>query len=150
MYIIAVNITDGVYEAPIYPFDNTFQGAYLKEEIIMLNKEIKNAFIISLFAILQEELFQFTMLISWTVYLLTGKELTILQSKLFLVLGTIIIIIIGLNSHVNYVIRIVSLIYRLKKQYEDMRGEYETKREITEDEVPEAIREQIKRQEAHI
>ena len=90
------------------------------------------------------------MLISWTVYLLTGKELTILQSKLFLVLGTIIIIIIGLNSHVNYVIRIVSLIYRLKKQYEDMRGEYETKREITEDEVPEAIREQIKRQEAHI
>ena len=112
----------------------------------MLNKEIKNAFIISLFAILQEELFQLTMLISWTVYLLTGKELTILQSKLFLVLGTIIIIIIGLNSPVNYAIRIISLIYRLKKQYEDIRGEYETK-EITEDEVPEAIREQIRKQE---
>ena len=116
----------------------------------MLNKEVKDTFIANLFVVLQEEMLQLTMLISWIFYLMTGKELTITQSKLSLLIGTFIIIIIGLNSPVNYVIRIVSLIYRLKKQYEDMKGEYETKREITEDEVPEEIREQIKEKEAQM
>ena len=113
------------------------------------NKEIEDMFIINLFAILREEMLQLTMLISWTVYLLTGKELTILQSKLFLVLGTIIVIIIGLNSPVNYLIRIISLIYKLKKLYEILKG-YETKREVNEEDVPEAIREQIKEKEAQM
>ena len=81
----------------------------------MLSKEMKNTFVINLFAILQEELFQLRVLVSWVVYLTTGRELTIFQSKLFLVLGTIFIIAIGLNSPVNYLIRIISLIYRLKK-----------------------------------
>ena len=116
----------------------------------MLNKEVKDTFIANIFNILREEMFQLRILVSWAFYLMTGKELTIFQSKLFLVLGTVLVIAIGLNSPVNYVIRIVSLIYRLKKQYEDMKGEYETKREITEDEVPEAIREQIRKQEAQM
>ena len=116
----------------------------------MLNKEVKDTFIANLFVVLQEEMLQLIMLISWIFYLMTGKELTMTQSKLSILIGTFIIIIIGLNSPVNYVIRIVSLIYRLKKQYEDMKGEYETKREISENDVPEAIREQIKEKEAQM
>ena len=115
----------------------------------MLNKEIKDTFIANIFVILQEEMLQLTMLISWIFYLMTGKELTMTQSKLSLLLGTFIIIIIGLNRTIKYVIRIISLIYRLKKQYEYMKG-YETKREVNEEDVPEAIREQIKKQEAQM
>ena len=115
----------------------------------MLNKEIKHAFIINLFAILREEMFQLRILVSWAFELMTGRELTIFQSKLFLVLGTVVVIVIGLNSPVNYVIRIISLVYKLKKQYEILKG-YETKREVSEEDVPEAIREQIRKQEAQM
>ena len=116
----------------------------------MFSKEMKDTFVVNLLVILQEEMLQLTLLVSWLFYLRTGRELSISQSKLFLSIGTIIVIIIGLNSPINYVIRIVSLIYRLKKQYEDMKGEYETKREISEEDVPEAIREQIRKQEAQM
>lgn len=116
----------------------------------MFSKEMKDTFVANLLVILQEEMLQLTLLISWLFYLKTGRELSISQSKLFLAIGTVVIILIGLNSPVNYAIRIISLIYKLKKQYEDMKGGYETKREITEDEVPEAIREQIKRKEAQM
>ena len=115
----------------------------------MLNKEVKDTFIINLFAILREEMFQLRILVSWAFELMTGRELTIFQSKLFLVLGTVVVIVIGLNSPVNYVIRIISLVYKLKKQYEILKG-YETKREVSEEDVPEAIREQIKKQEAQM
>ena len=135
---------------PIYPFDNTFQGAYIKEEVIMLNKEVKDTFIANLIVVLQEEMLQLTLLISWLFYLKTGRELSISQSKLFLAIGTVVVIIIGLNSPVNYVIRIVSLIYRLKKQYEYIKESETTKREISENDVPKAIREQIKKQEAQM
>lgn len=115
----------------------------------MLSKEMKDSFISNLFVILREEMFQLRILVSWAFELMTGRELTIFQSKLFLILGTVIVIAIGLNSPVNYLIRIISLIYKLKKQYEILKG-YETKREVNEEDVPEAIREQIKKQEAQM
>ena len=124
--------------------------AYIKEEVIMLNKEVKDTFIANLIVVLQEEMLQLTLLISWLFYLKTGRELSISQSKLFLAIGTVVVIIIGLNSPVNYAIRIVSLIYRLKKQYEYIKESETTKREISENDVPEAIREQIKKQEAQM
>ena len=116
----------------------------------MLNKEVKDTFIANLIVVLQEEMLQLTLLISWLFYLKTGRELSISQSKLFLAIGTVVVIIIGLNSPVNYVIRIVFLIYRLKKQYEYIKESETTKREISENDVPEAIREQIKKQEAQM
>lgn len=150
-------------------------------------------FIQQLFAYCYEQLLQLQILISGVVYMLTGKEVSSFQSKLFLVLGTISAIILGMTCPMNYYIKIISLLYKTAKQYQLLYKAYKVAdkyskiyrnhhpertdddirnfkrrslemhyrdlqekqifvqvRELDEDEVPEAIREQIKKKEAHI
>ena len=127
--------------------------------------------------------------------MLTGKDINSFQSKLFLVLGTASMIILGMTCPMNYYIKIVALLYKTAKQYQllymaykeadrfakiyrnhhpertddDIRNfrrrsmenhyrdlqEKEKEilvqvRELNEDDVPEAIREQIRKQEAQM
>lgn len=140
-----------------------------------------------------EQLLQLQILISGVIYMLTGKEVSSFQSKLFLVLGTFSMIILGMTCPMNYFIKIVSLLYKTAKQYQLLYKAYKVAdkyskiyrdhhpertdddiknfkrrsmenhyrdlqeqeilvqvRELNEDDVPEAIREQIRKQEAHI
>ena len=167
---------------PIYPFDNTFQGAYLEEEIIMRKYvyNIFNAYFIEqLFIYCYEQLEQLRILLSGVIYMTTGKEVNSFQSKLFLVLGTVSVVILGMTCPMNYYIKIISLLYKTAKQYrllyraykvatdEDIRNfkrrsienhymDFQEKeiltqvRELDESDVPEAIREQIKEKEAQM
>lgn len=140
-----------------------------------------------------EQLLQLQILISGVIYMLTGKEVSSFQSKLFLVLGTFSMIILGMTCPMNYYIKIVALLYKTAKQYKllymaykeadrfakiyrnhhpertdddirnfrrrSMENHYRDLqeqqilvqvRELNEDDVPEAIREQIKKQEAQM
>ena len=47
----------------------------------------------------------------------TGKEVNSFQSKLFLVLGTVSVVILGMTCPMNYYIKIISLLYKTAKQY---------------------------------
>lgn len=67
---------------PIYPFDNTFQGAYIEEEVIMtkyIHNIFKSYFIEQLVVYCYEQLFQLRILISRVVYMMTGKEINSFQ-----------------------------------------------------------------------
>ena len=140
-----------------------------------------------------EQLLQLQIIISGVIYMLTGKDINSFQSKLFLVLGTASMIILGMTCPMNYYIKIVALLYKTAKQYqllymaykeadrlskiyrnhrperadEDIRNfkrrslemhyrDLQEKeilvqvRELNEDQVPEAIREQIRKQEAQM
>lgn len=140
-----------------------------------------------------EQLLQLQILISGVVYILTGKDINSFQSKLFLVLGTVSVVILGMTCPMNYCIKVVSLLYKTAKQYQllyrackvanrnariykdhhpertddDIRNfkrrslemhyrDLQEKqilvqvRELDESDVPEAIREQIKKQEAQM
>ena len=140
-----------------------------------------------------EQLLQLQILLSGVIYMLTGKDINSFQSKLFLVLGTVSVVILGMTCPMNYYIKIISLLYKTAKQYrllymaykeadrfakiyrnhhpertdDDIRNfrrrsmenhyrDLQEKeilvqvRELDEEDVPEAIREQIKNQEAHI
>ena len=148
-----------------------------------------------LFAYCYEQLLQLQILISGVVYILTGKEINInsFQSKLFLVLGTVSVVILGMTCPMNYFIKVIALLCKTAKQYKLLYMAYKEAdrfakiyrdhhpertdddinnfkrrsmeihyrdlqeqeilvqvRELDEEDVPEAIREQIKRQEAHI
>ena len=150
-------------------------------------------FIQQLISYCYEQLLQLQILLSGVVYMLTGKDIDSFQSKLFLVLGTISMIFLGMTCPMNYFIKIVSLLYKTAKQYkllymaykeadrfakiyrnhhpertdDDIRNfrrrsmenhyrDLQEKeilvqvRELNEDDVPEAIREQIKKQEAQM
>ena len=150
-------------------------------------------FVSQLFVYCYEQLEQLRILLSGVVFMLTGKEVSSFQSKLFLVLGTLSAIILGMTCPMNYYIKIIALLYKTAKQYkllymaykeadrfakiyrnhhpertdDDIRNfrirsmenhyrDLQEKeilvqvRELDEEDVPEAIREQIKRQEAHI
>ena len=150
-------------------------------------------FVEQLFVYCYEQLEQLRILLSGVVYMATGKEINSFQSKLFLVLGTVSVIILGMTCPMNYFIKVVSLLYKTAKQYqllyraykvadkyskiyrshhpertdEDIRNfkrrsmeshyrDLQEKeilvqvRELDEDEVPEAIREQIRKQEAQM
>lgn len=146
-----------------------------------------------LFAYCYEQLLQLQILISGVVYMLTGKEINSFQSKVFLLLGTLSMIILGMTCPMNYYIKIIALLYKTAKQYKLLYIAYKEAgrlakayqnhhpertdddiknfkrksmerhyrdlqeqeilvqvRELDEDDVPEAIREQIKMQEAQI
>ena len=150
-------------------------------------------FVSQLFVYCYEQLEQLRILLSGVVFMLTGKEVSSFQSKLFLVLGTLSAIILGMTCPMNYYIKIIALLYKTAKQYkllymaykeadrfakiyrnhhpertdDDIRNfrirsmenhyrDLQEKeilvqvRELDEEDVPEAIREQIKNQEAHI
>ena len=150
-------------------------------------------FVEQLLAYCYEQLIQFQILLSAVIYMMTGKDINSFQSKLFLVLGTVSIVILGMTCPMNYFIKIVSLLYKTAKQYQLLYKAYKVAdkyskiyrnhhpertdddirnfrrrsmenhyrdlqekkilvqvRELGEDDVPEAIREQIKKQEAHI
>ena len=148
-----------------------------------------------LFVYCYEQLEQLRILIFGTIYILTGKEIETnsLQSKLFLVFGTVIMFAFGMAIPETYFIKMIALLYKTAKQYrllyraykvadeqskiyrshhpertdEDIRNfkrrsienhymDFQEKeiltqvRELNEDQVPEAIREQIKKQEAQM
>ena len=150
-------------------------------------------FVSQLFIYCYEQLEQLRILLSGVVFMLTGKEVSSFQSKLFLVLGTLSAIILGMTCPMNYYIKIIALLYKTAKQYkllymaykeadrfakiyrnhhpertdDDIRNfrrrsmenhyrDLQEKeilvqvRELDENDVPEAIREQIKRQEAQM
>lgn len=150
-------------------------------------------FIQQLISYCYEQLLQLQILLSGVIYMLTGKEVSSFQSKLFLVLGTITMIIFGMTCPMNYYIKVIALLYKTAKQYkllymaykeadrfakiyrdhhpertdDDIRNfrrrsmenhyrDLQEKeilvqvRELNEDDVPEAIREQIKKQEAQM
>lgn len=153
-------------------------------------------FVEQLLAYCYEQLLQLQILLSVVIFMLTGKEASSLQSKLFLVFGTFSVIILGMTCPMNYYIKIVSLLYKTAKQYQllykaykvadkyskiyrnhypertdediqnfkrrsmenhymdlqekEILSQYQTTRELSEDEVPEAILEQIKRKEEAI
>ena len=157
---------------------------------------IFNAYFIQQFiSYCYEQLLQLQILLSGVIYMLTGKDINSFQSKLFLVLGTASMIILGMTCPMNYYIKIVALLYKTAKQYQllymaykeadrfakiyrnhhpertddDIRNfrrrsmenhyrdlqEKEKEilvqvRELNEDDVPEAIREQIRKQEAQM
>ena len=155
---------------------------------------IFNAYFIQQFiSYCYEQLLQLQILLSGVIYMLTGKDINSFQSKLFLVLGTVSVVILGMTCPMNYYIKIISLLYKTAKQYrllymaykeadrfakiyrnhhpertdDDIRNfrrrsmenhyrDLQEKeilvqvRELDEEDVPEAIREQIKNQEAHI
>ena len=162
-----------------------------------MKKYIKNIFnsyfIEQLFVYCYEQLLQLQILLSGVIYMLTGKEINSFQSKLFLVLGTASVVILGMTCPMNYYIKIVSLLYKTGKQYrllykaykiadknskiyrnhhpertdddirnfkqrsmenhymdfqeEQILAQYQATRELSEEQVPEAIREQIKKKE---
>ena len=140
-----------------------------------------------------EQLLQLQILLSGIIFILIGKEINSFQSKLFLVLGTVSVVILGMTCPMNYFIKVISLLYKTAKQYqllykaykvadkyskiyrnhhpertdEDIRNfkrrsiemhyrDLQEKsmlvqvRELDEEDVPEAIREQIKKQEAQM
>ena len=136
-------------------------------------------FIEQLFIYCYEQLEQLRILLSGVIYMTTGKEVNSFQSKLFLVLGTVSVVILGMTCPMNYYIKIISLLYKTAKQYrllyraykvatdEDIRNfkrrsienhymDFQEKeiltqvRELDESDVPEAIREQIKEKEAQM
>lgn len=150
-------------------------------------------FVQQLFVYCYEQLEQLRILLSGVIYMITGKELGSLQSKLFLVFGTFSMIILGMTCPMNYCIKVVSLLYKTAKQYqllyrackvanrnariyrnhhpertdEDIQNFRKRSiemhyrdlqeeqilvqvRELDESDVPEAIREQIKRKEAQM
>ena len=150
-------------------------------------------FISQLFVYCYEQLEQFRILLSGVVYMLTGKEINSFQSKLFLVLGTFSVIILGMTCPMNYYIKVIALLYKTAKQYKLLYMAYKEAdrlskiyqkhrpeitddvirnfkkrslekhyrdlqeanilvqvRELNENDVPEAIREQIKKQEAQM
>lgn len=74
-------------------------------------------FIEQLFVYCYEQLEQLRILLSEVVYMMTGKEASSFQSKLFLVLGTASMIILGMTCPMNYYIKIVALLYKTAKQY---------------------------------
>ena len=153
----------------------------------------KSYFIEQLVVYCYEQLLQLQILISGVVYMLTGKEVSSFQSKLFLVLGTFSMIILGMTCPMNYYIKIIALLYKTAKQYKLLYMAYKEAdrfakiyrnhhpertdddihnfkmrsmerhyrdlqeqeiivqvRELDEEDVPEAIREQIKKQEAQM
>lgn len=150
-------------------------------------------FIQQLFVYCYEQLEQLRILLSGVVYMMTGKEASSFQSKAFLVLGTLSIIILGMTCPMNYFIKIVSLLYKTAKQYQLLYKAYKVAdkyskiyrshhpertdddirnfkrrslemhyrdlqeeeilvqvKELNENDVPEAIREQIRKQEAQM
>ena len=150
-------------------------------------------FVSQLFVYCYEQLEQLRILLSGVVFMLTGKEVSSFQSKLFLVLGTLSAIILGMTCPMNYYIKIIALLYKTAKQYKFLYMAYKEAdrfakiyrnhhpertdddirnfrrrsmenhyrdlqekeilvqvRELNEDDVPEAIREQIKRKEAQM
>ena len=150
-------------------------------------------FVSQLFVYCYEQLEQLRILLSGVVFMLTGKEVSSFQSKLFLVLGTLSAIILGMTCPMNYYIKIIALLYKTAKQYKllymaykeadrfakiyrnhhpettdddirnfrirSMKNHYRDLqekeilvqvRELNEDDVPEATREHIKKQEAHM
>lgn len=150
-------------------------------------------FIEQLFVYCYEQLLQLQILLSAVIYMMTGKDINSFQSKLFLVLGTASVVILGMTCPMNYFIKIVSLLYKTAKQYQLLYKAYKVAdkhskiyrdhhpertdddiknfkrrslemhyrdlqekqilvqvRELNENQVPEAIREQIRKQEAHI
>ena len=150
-------------------------------------------FIEQLFVYCYEQLEQLRILLSVVVFMLTGKEVSSFQSKLFLVLGTLSAIILGMTCPMNYYIKIIALLYKTAKQYKLLYMAYKEAdrfakiyrnhhpertdddirnfkmrsmerhyrdlqeqeiivqvRELDESDVPEAIREQIKKQEAQM
>lgn len=150
-------------------------------------------FVEQLLAYCYEQLLQLQILLSGIIFMLIGKEINSFQSKLFLALGTVSVVILGMTCPMNYFIKIVSLLYKTAKQYQLLYEAYKVAdkyskiyrdhhpertdddiqnfkrrslemhyrdlqekeilvqvRELNEDDVPEAIREQIKKQEAHI
>lgn len=153
----------------------------------------KSYFIEQLLIYCYEQLLQLQILISGVVYILTGKDINSFQSKLFLVLGTVSVVILGMTCPMNYCIKVVSLLYKTAKQYqllyrackvanrnariyrnhhpertdEDIQNFRKRSiemhyrdlqeeqilvqvRELDESDVPEAIREQIRRKEAQM
>lgn len=150
-------------------------------------------FIQQLISYCYEQLLQLQILLSGVIYMLTGKEVSSFQSKLFLVLGTITMIIFGMVCPANYYAKIVSLLYKTAKQYKLLYEAYKVAdrfakiyrnhhpertdddirnfrrrsmenhyrdlqekeilvqvKELNEEDVPEAIREQIKEKEAQM
>lgn len=150
-------------------------------------------FVEQLLAYCYEQLLQLQILLSGIIFMLIGKEINSFQSKLFLVLGTVSVIILGMTCPMNYFIKIVSLLYKTAKQYQLLYEAYKVAdrfakiyrdhhpertdddiknfrrrsmeshyrdlqeksilvqvRELDERDVPEAIREQIKKQEAQM
>ena len=150
-------------------------------------------FIEQLFVYCYEQLEQLRILLSGIIFMLTGKDMNYFQSKLFLVLGTVSIVILGMTCPMNYYIKIISLLYKTAKQYRLLYRAYKVAdeqskiyrshhpertdddiknfrrrsmenhyrdlqeqeifvqvRELDEEDVPEAIREQIKKQEAQM
>nr|WP_278860231.1 hypothetical protein [Catenibacterium mitsuokai] len=146
-----------------------------------------------LLAYCYEQLLQLQIVISGVVYILTGKEINSFQSKLFLILGTVTVIVFGMVCPVNYYAKIISLLYKTAKQYKLLYMAYKEAdrfakiyrdhhpertdddiknfkrrslemhyrdlqeksiivqvRELDESDVPEAIREQIRKQEAQM
>ena len=67
-------------------------------------------FIEQLFVYCYEQLEQLRILLSVVVFMLTGKEVSSFQSKLFLVLGTLSAIILGMTCPMNYYIKIIALL----------------------------------------
>ena len=74
-------------------------------------------FVSQLFVYCYEQLEQLRILLSGVVFMLTGKEVNSFQSKLFLVLGTVSVVILGMTCPMNYYIKIISLLYKTAKQY---------------------------------
>lgn len=74
-------------------------------------------FIEQLFIYCYEQLEQLRILLSGVIYMTTGKEVNSFQSKLFLVLGTVSVVILGMTCPMNYYIKIISLLYKTAKQY---------------------------------
>lgn len=75
-------------------------------------------FIEQLFVYCYEQLLQLQILLSAVIYMMTGKDINSFQSKLFLVLGTASVVILGMTCPMNYFIKIVSLLYKTAKQYQ--------------------------------
>ena len=74
-------------------------------------------FVEQLFVYCYEQLEQLRILLSGVIYMMTGKEVSSFQSKLFLVLGTFSMIILGMTCPMNYYIKVIALLYKTAKQY---------------------------------
>ena len=150
-------------------------------------------FVEQLLAYCYEQLLQLQILLSGIIFMLIGKEINSFQSKLFLVLGTVSVVILGMTCPMNYFVKVVSLLYKTAKQYKLLYESYKEAdrfakiyrnhhpertdddirnfkmrsmerhyrdlqeqeiivqvRELDESDVPEAIREQIRKQEAQM
>ena len=82
-------------------------------------RNIFNAYFIEqLLTYCYEQLLQLQILLSAVIYMMTGKDINSFQSKLFLVLGTVSVVILGMTCPMNYFIKIVSLLYKTAKQYQ--------------------------------